>query len=142
MLVLETLSCARRRRADHNGDDPMATDTLDHAAQQAEAARKSAEEAVETGRAALNEAMAAAEKVFVEGAKRAERQLREGEKVLKENLDRLRDQAKTYGDTASQSMDDAQKYVVERVKERPLMSTVAGLGVGFLLGVLLSGRNR
>jgi ElaB/YqjD/DUF883 family membrane-anchored ribosome-binding protein len=120
----------------------MATETFDHAAEKAEDAGKSAAEAVDSGREAISEAVAAAEKVFLEGAKRAEKQFREGERLFRENLERLRDQAKTYGDTAGQSMDEAQRFVVERVKERPLTATVAGLGIGFFLGILLSGRNR
>ena len=40
------------------------------------------------------------------------------------------------------TVDDAQRYVVERVKERPVTAALAGLGLGFLLGVLLSSRGK
>ncbi len=35
-----------------------------------------------------------------------------------------------------------QRYVVERVKERPVTATLAGLGVGLLLGLLLANRSQ
>jgi ElaB/YqjD/DUF883 family membrane-anchored ribosome-binding protein len=120
----------------------MATDTLELAAEQADAAGKSAIETVDHGRAALNEAIVAAEKVFVEGAKRADRLFRESERTLKENVERLREQAKIYGETAGQSVDEAQRYVVERVKENPITATVVGLGLGLLVGLIISGRNK
>jgi len=120
----------------------MATDTLELVTEQADAAGKSASDAVDHGRLALNEAIVAAEKVFTEGAKRADKLFRESERTLKENVERLREQAKTYGETAGQSVDDAQRYVVDRVKEWPVAATFIGLGLGFVLGVILSGRNR
>jgi ElaB/YqjD/DUF883 family membrane-anchored ribosome-binding protein len=120
----------------------MATDTLELATEQADAAGKSATDAVDHGRLALNEAIVAAEKVFVEGAKRADKLFRESERTLKENVERLREQAKVYGETAGQSVDDAQRYVVERVTERPVTATFVALGIGLLLGLFLSGRNK
>jgi ElaB/YqjD/DUF883 family membrane-anchored ribosome-binding protein len=89
----------------------MATDTLELVTEQANASGKSATEAVDHGRQALNEAIIAAEKVFVEGAKRADKLFRESERTLKDNVERLREQAKTYGETAGQSVDEAQRYV-------------------------------
>ena len=43
---------------------------------------------------------------------------------------------------AGESLENARVLVVEGVQERPLTATVAALGVGFLLGVLLSGSRR
>jgi ElaB/YqjD/DUF883 family membrane-anchored ribosome-binding protein len=120
----------------------MATDTLELVTEQADAAAKTATDAVDHGRLALNEAIVAAEKVFVEGAKRADKLFRESERSLKENLERFREQAKTYGETAGQSVEEAQRYVVDRVTERPVTATFVGLGLGLLLGFLLSGRNK
>jgi len=120
----------------------MATDTLELVTEQADAAGKSASDAVDHGRMALNEAIVAAEKVFTEGAKRADKMFRESERTLNENVERLREQAKIYGETAGQSVEDAQRYVVDRVKERPVAATFVGLGLGFVLGVILSGRKR
>lgn len=63
------------------------------------------------------------------------------EKVVSEGMEQIRAQSRTYADTAGEQFDDAQRYVVERVKERPLVATGAALGVGLLVGLLLaSGR--
>ena len=63
------------------------------------------------------------------------------EKVVAEGLEQIRAQSRTYADNAGEHIDDAQRYVVERVKERPLVATGAALGVGLLIGLLLaSGR--
>ena len=51
----------------------------------------------------------------------------------------LRAQSRTYTDTASQQVEDAQRYASERIRERPITATLAGLGVGVLIGLLLSG---
>ena len=65
------------------------------------------------------------------------------EKVVSEGLDQIRAQSRTYADNAGEHLDEAQRYVVERVKEKPLVAAGAALGVGLLVGILLaSGRNR
>jgi ElaB/YqjD/DUF883 family membrane-anchored ribosome-binding protein len=79
--------------------------------------------------------------------KETEKSLRElverTEKVLQEGFEVLRAQTRTYADTAGEKLDVAQKYVVERVQERPLGSAAAALGLGVLIGFILSsGRDR
>ena len=64
------------------------------------------------------------------------------EQVVQEGLEQLRAQSRTYGDAAGQHLDEAQQYVSERVKERPLAATGAALGVGVLIGLLLSAGRR
>lgn len=64
------------------------------------------------------------------------------EQVVQEGLEQLRAQSRTYADTAGQQIDVAQQYVSERVKERPLAATGAALGVGVLIGLLLSSGRR
>jgi len=75
--------------------------------------------------------------------KHAETNLREladrVEQLVKDGLDALRAQSRTYADTAGESIGTAQKYVVEQVQERPLTSTFAALGVGVLIGLMISG---
>ncbi len=110
----------------------MPTDTLDQAAAEAKA---TASRVAEQGQKALNDALANAERTITEAAKRAER-------ALKEGVDSLRTHGKAYADTASQQADEAQRYVMERVQERPLTATLAGLGVGVLLGLLLARRGK
>ncbi|MFN3512855.1 MAG: YqjD family protein [Phenylobacterium sp.] len=64
------------------------------------------------------------------------------ETVVKDGLEQIRAQSRTYADTAGHQLDEAQRYVTERVKEKPLMSTGAALGVGVLIGLLLAGGRR
>ena len=60
------------------------------------------------------------------------------EKNLHDGVDTVRAQSRAYMDNAGQHMDEAQRYVVDRVRERPVAATLAGLGVGILLGMLLA----
>ncbi len=62
--------------------------------------------------------------------------------LLGDRADKWRDQAEEYADIAGEGLENARVYVVERVQERPLTATLAALGVGFLLGALLSGSRR
>ena len=62
--------------------------------------------------------------------------------VLGEQVGRWRDRGEEYADAAGEGLETARVFVVERVQERPLTATVAALGVGFLLGVLLAGSRR
>jgi len=68
---------------------------------------------------------------------------RKFETVVQEGMKQLRAQSRAYADTAGQQLDEAQRYVVERVKERPLAATGAAIGIGVLIGLLLAaGRQR
>jgi ElaB/YqjD/DUF883 family membrane-anchored ribosome-binding protein len=111
------------------------TNTLDHvteeAPKRAAAAVEKGQAALEKGQATLNEAIATAQQKIAESAKIAEKKLREQAEIL-------RDQTKVYRENASQQFDEAQRYVVDRVKERPVTAALAGLGVGLLLGLMLS----
>lgn len=51
-----------------------------------------------------------------------------------------RERGREYYDEAQDRFDDAQRYVVERVQERPIQSTAIALGVGVVIGLLLAGR--
>jgi ElaB/YqjD/DUF883 family membrane-anchored ribosome-binding protein len=86
-------------------------------------------------------------------ANSAAKTIKDAEKTLSSLAERLetgvqdaleiaRARSKVYADSAGEQLETAQKYVTERVQERPLTATVAALGVGLLLGLLLSGRNR
>ena len=77
----------------------------------------------------------------------------EAEARLRAKSEEVREQARTYYDAArvrgreyyddaAERLDEAQRYVVERVQERPLQSTAIALGVGLVLGMLLAGRRR
>lgn len=97
------------------------------------------DEAKNAARAATEAAAklsAEAQKSFAEAAKKFEG-------VVQEGMEQLRAQSRAYADTAGQQFDEAQRYVVERVRERPLAATGAAIGVGVVIGLLLAaGRRR
>lgn len=103
---------------------------LDHAAGEAKAA---ASDLADHGQRAISDLATLAEKTIAEASKTAERALREG-------LDSLRAHARTYTASAGDNVDEAQRYVMQRVKERPVTATLTGLGLGLLIGLLLSNR--
>ena len=98
------------------------------------AAKAAVSDATDAAQARLNEAIDLADRNIREAARRVELALRDG-------FDQLRERAEPYRDSASQQIDEAQKYVVERIKERPLVATLTGLGVGLLLGLLMANRS-
>ena len=76
-----------------------------------------------------------AQKSFADAARRIEA-------VVQDGIEQLRAQSRTYADTAGQQIDQAQTFMTERVKERPLAATGAALGIGVLIGLLLSSSRR
>jgi ElaB/YqjD/DUF883 family membrane-anchored ribosome-binding protein len=62
--------------------------------------------------------------------------------AVQDGLEQFRAQSRTYADNAGQQFEQAQQYVTERVRERPLAATGAALGVGVLIGLLLSSGRR
>ena len=119
----------------------MPTESFDHAADEL---RKGARSAGDHGQAAIAEAVGAAEKLINEAASRAERILKDRLNRLRSQTDTYTDRAKSYtgkaGDQLSDQLDDAQSYILERVKDRPLTAALAGLGAGVLIGLLLANR--
>lgn len=64
------------------------------------------------------------------------------DQVVQDSLEQLRIKGRAYAEEAERRIEETQKYVVERVHERPLTITFAALGVGVLLGLLMGGRRR
>ena len=102
----------------------MPANSVDYAADETKAAVNSATEAA-------TKATAEAQRAFADAAKRIERAVNEG-------IEQLRAQTRAYSDTAGQQLDEGQRYMTERVRERPLAATGAALGVGVLIGLLLA----
>jgi ElaB/YqjD/DUF883 family membrane-anchored ribosome-binding protein len=78
---------------------------------------------------------AEAEKTLAEVARKAEAAIREG-------LAELRERSRDYADLAGDQVETAQRYVVDRVQERPVAAALTALGVGVLIGYLLAGRKQ
>jgi len=112
----------------------MSTETSINADPDVGAAKNAARSALESGQKTIHEALEVAEKSLNDATRRVEKAVREGVETLK-------GQIPSYRDNAAQQFDEAQQYVLERVKERPVTATLAGLGVGLLLGLLLANRS-
>jgi ElaB/YqjD/DUF883 family membrane-anchored ribosome-binding protein len=106
----------------------MPANAVDYAADETKSAAGSASDAA-------TRLTAEAQRTFIEARGRIEQAVQEG-------MEQLRAQSRVYADTAGQQIDEAQRYVTERVKERPLAATGAALGVGVLIGLLLSAGRR
>lgn len=102
------------------------------AAKEADKAKSASLEAVEHAERSFAGAANAARAQLTEAAKRVEKSVTEG-------FEALRAQSRTYTDTAGQQLEDAQRYASERIRERPIAATLAGLGVGVLIGLLVAG---
>ena len=76
-----------------------------------------------------------AQRVFAEARGKIQQAVQDG-------LEQIRAQSRTYADTAGEQIEHAQQYMTERVRERPLAATGAALGVGVLIGLLLSSGRR
>jgi ElaB/YqjD/DUF883 family membrane-anchored ribosome-binding protein len=98
-------------------------------------ANSSLNPALDEARAAGEDAKSQFESTLSDLARRAERAVQEG-------LDAVKSRAGTYSETAGQQIDTAQRYVTTQVQERPLTTTLAALGLGVVVGFLLSGGRR
>ena len=113
----------------------MPTNQFAQATDQAHKAGDSVNDAAAHGQRALNEAVVAAVRTINSATKTAEG-------LLKDGLDTLYEQTKSYTERAKHRLDDGQNFVARRVKERPMTAALAGLGVGFLLAVMFSSRSK
>ncbi|WP_269715206.1 hypothetical protein [Caulobacter sp. NIBR2454] len=110
------------------------SDALNPALSDAKDAKSAARDAVAETKRSFKDTASVAKAGLTDAAHKAE-------KALKESAEVLRAQSRTYVDNAGQYFDEGQRYVVERVKERPVTATLAGVGVGLLLGLLLANRS-
>lgn len=102
------------------------------------AADQAASEAKAAAASANNSAHLLAEdaqRTFRDAAKHFERAIQEG-------VEQLRAQSRAYADTASEQFEEAQRYVVDNVRERPLAATGVAVGIGVVIGMLLAGGRR
>lgn len=76
-----------------------------------------------------------AQRTFRDAAKHFERAVQEG-------VEQIRAQSRAYADNAGEQLEEAQRYVVENVRERPLAATGVAVGIGVVIGLLLAGGRR
>ena len=93
--------------------------------------------------------MAAQSKAAVDranGLSEEERRVREfalrAEQAVRERAGEFRERAREYYDEASDQLETAQRYVTERVQEKPIVSTLTAVGIGVVIGMLLAGGRR
>ncbi len=90
------------------------------------------EDAAEHAAAAIRAGLAAIELGLAEAARFAGRLAAAGRETFQARTDT----------SAARALDEAQRFVVERVKARPVTALMAGLGAGVLVGLLLSSRGK
>ena len=80
------------------------------------------------------------------GLTEEERRVREfalrAEQAVRERAGEFRERAREYYDEASDQLETAQRYVTERVQEKPIVSTLTAVGIGVVIGMLLAGGRR
>lgn len=101
-----------------------------------------AEHAADEARAGVAAAANGASAVKAEAQRSFQEAAKHFENVVHEGVEQIRAQTRAYADTAGQQLEEAQRYMTERVKERPLTSAAAALGVGVLIGLVLAGGRR
>ncbi len=76
-----------------------------------------------------------AQKAVTDAAKRIEA-------VVQQGLEQVRAQSRVYADVATEQLDEASRLASEQIRARPLAATGLALGVGVLIGLLLSSGRR
>lgn len=64
------------------------------------------------------------------------------EQAARESAEELRRQAQEYYEEGRVRFEEAQKILVERVKEKPVESALITFGVGVVVGLILGGGRR
>ncbi len=64
--------------------------------------------------------------------------LKKIEKMIADGFAEFKSQAKPFAESTSEHLEDVQAYVTDKARERPLVTTGIALGVGVLVGLLMS----
>ncbi len=95
-----------------------------------------------SSRPSLDEARKATADAAAETSRAINDLARRAGSAVQERFDDLGVNPREYTDYASQKVDSAQQYLTDRINERPVPAALAALGVGVVLGLLLSGSRR
>ena len=98
-------------------------------------AKLTIEDVADTATATAARISADAQKTVADAAKRIEAAVRQG-------LEQVRAQSRVYADVAGEQLDEASRLASEQIRARPLAATGLALGVGVLIGLLLSAGRR
>jgi ElaB/YqjD/DUF883 family membrane-anchored ribosome-binding protein len=93
------------------------------------------EEVVDVATETAAKISADAQKAITDAAKRIEAAVQQG-------LEQVRAQSRVYADVATEQLDEASRMASEQIRARPLAATGLALGVGVLIGLLLSSGRR
>ncbi|WP_397403612.1 hypothetical protein [Phenylobacterium sp.] len=93
------------------------------------------EEVVDVATETTAKISADAQKAITDAAKRIEAAVQQG-------LEQVRAQSRVYADVATEQLDEASRMASEQIRARPLAATGLALGVGVLIGLLLSSGRR
>jgi ElaB/YqjD/DUF883 family membrane-anchored ribosome-binding protein len=93
------------------------------------------EEVVDVAAETAAKISADAQKAITDAAKRIEAAVQQG-------LEQVRAQSRVYADVATEQLDEASRMASEQIRARPLAATGLALGVGVLIGLLLSSGRR
>jgi ElaB/YqjD/DUF883 family membrane-anchored ribosome-binding protein len=93
------------------------------------------EEVVDVAAETAAKISADAQKAITDAAKRIEAAVQQG-------LEQVRAQSRVYADVATEQLDEASRLASEQIRARPLAATGLALGLGVLIGLLLSSGRR
>lgn len=93
-----------------------------------------------TPEAVTDAATETAAKISADAQKAVADAARRIEAVVQQGLEQVRAQSRVYADVAGEQLDEASRIASEQIRARPLAATGAALGIGVLIGLLLSSR--
>jgi ElaB/YqjD/DUF883 family membrane-anchored ribosome-binding protein len=106
------------------------------------AAKAVGEAARDAGGVIASQALAVAAEM-VEAAREAAPGLKkQARRLVEDRAQAVKSQSRDAANVAGEQLEAARAYVVERVQERPFTTSLAVLGAGFLLGMLVAGRRK
>ena len=94
------------------------------------------------GQSVADTATATAAKISADSQKTVAEAAKRIEAAVQQGLEQMRTQSRVYADVAGEQLDEASRLASEQIRARPLAATGLALGVGVLIGLLLSAGRR